>query len=113
MNWKSISEILGVAAFVWVALQATRHRLVWLRRPAFIASQLRLNVAGGLDTWLIFRNPHAGSGYLSGVALVAEFPSTWTNKQINWKRATLAMDVADKPVLIIPTGDSVRRVRLR
>jgi hypothetical protein len=74
---------------------------------------LRLNAAGGLDVWLIFRNPHAESGYLTAVALVAEFPSTWTNKQVNWRRATLAMDEANKPVMIIPAGDSVRRVRVR
>jgi hypothetical protein len=111
--WKSISAILGVAAFLWVALQSVRHRLVWLWRPAFIASQFRLNAAGGLDIWLIFRNPRAESDYVTWVALVAEFPPTWVNEHVNWKRATLSMDAADDPVLIVPTGDSVRRVRLR
>jgi len=114
MDWKSISVIPGIAAFVWQVLQAVRHRLVWLWQPAFIVNQLRFNVTDGhLNMWLIFRNARAEPGYVNWVALVVEFPPTWENEKVKWKRATLILDSTEDAVLVIPSGDSVRRLRLR
>ncbi len=44
---------------------------------------------------------------------MAEFPPAWENEKVKWKRATLSLDSSEDAVLVIPTGDSVRRLRLR
>jgi hypothetical protein len=115
LDWAGVSSILGVVAFFGLLLQASRRRLSWLRRPAYILSRLEVDPDGGLDAWLILRNGGRDSGYVSSFFLEAHINPTYfeCREQERWETAQLIANTAEDALATIPPGDTIKRCRLR
>src|SRR5437870_2584575 len=115
MDWGSISQVLGVLAFILVLVDATRRRIDWLFRPAFVLSRLEVDPDGGLDAWLILRNRRPQTGYLTSVSLRAWMTDDPSRTQLNlgWRTALLITNTAEDSMAIIPQGGIIKRCRLR
>jgi hypothetical protein len=115
LDWSGVSSILGVVAFFGLLLQASRRRLSWLRRPAYILSRLEVDPVGGLDAWLILRNGGRDSGYLSSFFVEAhiDLRHLQREEEEKWQAAQLLVNTAEDALTTIPPGDTIKRCRLR
>jgi hypothetical protein len=115
LDWSGVSGALGVVAFFWLLLQASRRRLSWLRRPAYILSRLEVDPDGGLAGWLILRNGGRDSGYLSSFFVEARIDFTYLDgkEEGKWQVAELVVNTAEDALAAIPPGDTIKRCRLR
>jgi hypothetical protein len=102
MSWSLLAEILGVTAFVLIAVQDLLRRIRWIFRPGYVLS--RLDKSGAYpEAWFIFANPGPPSKTVHSASIEVSSEGI-----ADWKKAVFIPRTASEVLTVVLPGHHVK-----